>query len=132
MNVLIVLTPKSQVAYLEENYTLRQTLEKMEFHRYTAMPIIDKFGKYAGTITEGDLLWYIKNHQDLSIHKAENFLLKNIKRHKDNKPINANATIDSLLNIVIEQNFVPIVDDQNTFIGIVTRKSIIKYLIDNK
>ncbi len=58
MNILFFLTPKSEVAYIYDDDTLRQALEKMEYHRYTAVPIIDhKDGTYIGTITEGDLLW---------------------------------------------------------------------------
>ena len=55
-NVLLFLTPKSAVAYLEDDFTLRQTIEKMKFHRYSAVPIVDKNGKYIGTITEGDMI----------------------------------------------------------------------------
>ena len=42
MNVLFFLKPKSEVAYLYEDYSLRQALEKMEYHRYTAIPIISR------------------------------------------------------------------------------------------
>lgn len=35
---------------------MRQVLEKMEYHRYTAVLILNKDGKYIGTITEGDFL----------------------------------------------------------------------------
>lgn len=61
MNVLFFLTPKSKVAYIYDDFTLRQTLEKMEYHRYSAVPLLTREGKYVGTITEGDLLWSIKN-----------------------------------------------------------------------
>ena len=62
MNVLFSLTPKSEVAYLYDDYSLRQALEKMEHYRYSAVPVIDRNGCYVGTLTEGDLLWYIKDH----------------------------------------------------------------------
>ena len=65
MNILFFLTPKEKVAYIYDNYTIRQTLEKMEYHRYSSIPIINKEGKYVGTISEGDLLWYIKNQHNL-------------------------------------------------------------------
>ena len=59
MNVLFFLTPKSEVAYIEADVTLRQALEKLEANGYSALPIVDKRGKYVGSVTEGDLLWYI-------------------------------------------------------------------------
>ena len=60
MNILFFLTPKSEVAYISEEDTLRQALEKMEYHKYSAIPIISRTGRYIGTLTEGDLLWGIK------------------------------------------------------------------------
>ena len=51
----IFLTPKSDVAYIYDNYSLRQVLEKMEYHKYSCIPVIGVDGKYVGTITEGDL-----------------------------------------------------------------------------
>ena len=71
MNILFFLTPKSEVAYLYDDQTLRQALEIMEHHRYTAIPMISRLGKYIGTITEGDMLWGIKNEYDLSLKEAE-------------------------------------------------------------
>ena len=72
MNILFFLTPKSEVAYIYDTDSLRQALEKMENHRYSAIPIIGKEdGRYIGTLTEGDLLWNIKDCEDLSLKDAE-------------------------------------------------------------
>lgn len=129
-NVLLFLTPKSAVAYLQDDYTLRQAVEKMNFHRYAAVPIIDTNGKYVGTITEGDILWYIYNNNALSSQYAlEEVQLKDVPRNRDNKAVNASANISDLFKAAISQNFVPVVDDSNSFIGIVTRKSVIEHLI---
>ena len=49
-NILFFLTPKSQVAYCLDTFTLRQVVEKMDFHHYAAMPILNKKGKYIGEI----------------------------------------------------------------------------------
>ena len=57
MNILFFLTPKEDVAHVEETDTMRQVLEKMEHHGYTAIPLLGVEGKYIGTITEGDLLF---------------------------------------------------------------------------
>ena len=55
MNLLFFLTPKAEVAYLYDDFTLRQAIEKMEYHRYSSIPILNRKGEYVGTITEGDL-----------------------------------------------------------------------------
>ena len=50
-----------------------------------------------------------------------------IAHRKDNTPVKVTATMDQLLDRASTQNFIPVVDDKNTFIGIITRRSIIKY-----
>ena len=37
------------------------------------------------------------------------------------------ATMDDLLQRVMDQNFVPVIDDRNVFVGIITRKDVIGY-----
>lgn len=130
MNILFFLTPKSEVAFIYNHDTLRQTLEKMEYHKYSAVPIISSTGKYIGTITEGDLLWGIKNQFNLSLKEAEQIPITAIKRRLDNRPVRASSNMEDLVDKALNQNFVPVIDDQENFIGIITRKDIIKYFYE--
>lgn len=127
MNILFFLTPKSDVAFIYEDETLRQALEKMEHHKYSAIPIISMKGKYIGTITEGDMLWGIKNKFNLSLKEAERVPVTVIDRRQDNRPVSASSNMEDLIDKALNQNFVPVVDDQKNFIGIITRKDILKY-----
>lgn len=128
MNILFFLTPKSEVQYIYNDDTLRQVLEKMEYHRYSAIPMITKQGKYVGTITDGDLLWAIKDMYSLNIKEAEDIPITKIKRNRDNKPVHADSNMEDLLSKVMVQNFVPVLDDDNIFIGIITRRDVMNYL----
>ena len=127
MNILFFLTPKNEVAYIYEDETLRQALEKMEYHKYSAVPVINKRGKYVGTITEGDMLWGIKNKFNLSLKEAEHETVEAIDRRSDNRPVYADSNMEDLIDKALSQNFVPVVDDQKNFIGIITRRDIIRY-----
>ena len=130
MNILFFLTPKSEVAYINEDDTLRQVLEKMEHHRYTAMPIINKKGEYVGTITEGDLLFSIKNEYSLNFRDAEKIPVSKIVRRLDNLPVHIDSNIEDLFLIATNQNFVPVIDDNHVFIGIVTIKEILQFFYE--
>ena len=132
MNILFFLTPKSEVAYIHDDESLRQVLEKMEYHKYSAVPIISRQGTYVGTITEGDLLWYIKNQLDLNLQEARRILITNVPRRSDNTPVSIDSNMEDLLDKAMKQNFVPVLDDKKSFIGIVTRKDIMKYIADKK
>ncbi|MGN7358875.1 CBS domain-containing protein [Paenibacillus sp. SAF-054] len=128
MNIAFFLLPKQEVVTVTMDSTLRQTLERMEYHRYTAVPILSKDGTYAGTVTEGDLLWHMKNSNGrVNFENASKFLLKDVPLKVDNKPVSIDANMEDLINLAKVQNFVPVVDDMNRFIGIVRRSQIIEY-----
>ena len=127
MNILFYLTPKCDCAYLEESDSLRQALEKLEARRYTTILLLSNNGSYIGTISEGDLLWSIKNRFDLDLRKAEHVRITDIERRRDYMPISINSKMEDLIDLALKQNFVPVADDNGSFIGIVTRQEIIKY-----
>ena len=127
VNILFFLTPKSEVAYIFEDETLRQTLEKMEHRKFSCIPLLSLDGKYTGTISEGDLLWGMKNLRIPDIKAAENISVMAIPRRATYKAVHADSDMEDLLDRAINQNYVPVVDDHGYFIGIITRKAIIKY-----
>lgn len=126
-NVLFFLTPKAMCAYLYDDYTVRQALEKMEASHYAALPILNRRGEYRGTLTEGDVLWAMKNMCNMDIRLAETRRIMEISRRKDNVPVRVTTSMHALVERATNQNFVPVVDDKDAFIGLITRKSIIQY-----
>ena len=126
-NILFFLTPKAMCAYLYDDYTIRQALEKMEQAGFTALPILNKRGEYRGTLTEGDLLWALKNICYMDMRQAEARRSMEIARRRDHLPVRVTTSMHELVARATSQNFVPVVDDKDTFIGIVTRGNIIQY-----
>ena len=127
MNIAFFLTPKNEVVCENLEASMRQVMEKMEFHGYTAIPLINKGGKYVGTLTEGDLLWKLKNTPELNFKNAESVKVSNIERRVSHKSVSINSDIESLINLSVSQNFVPVIDDNGIFIGIIKRSDIINY-----
>lgn len=127
MNIAFFLTPKNEVVCENLEATMRQVMEKMEHHGYTAIPLIDKEGKYVGTLTEGDLLWKLKNTPDLNFKNTESVKVKDISRRVNHKSVSITSNIEGLISLAINQNFVPVTDDNRTFIGIIKRSDIINY-----
>ena len=126
-NILFFLMPKAMCAYVYDDFTIRQALEKMEAAGFAALPILNKRGEYRGTLTEGDLLWAIKNMCYMDMRQAEARRIMEISRRRDNVPVKVTTSMHDLVERASGQNFVPVVDDKDTFIGIVTRSAIIKY-----
>lgn len=130
MNILFHLVPKNDVLYLFDDYTIRQAMEKMEYHKYSAVPIISRTGGYVGTLTEGDILWELKRRGIADVREIENIKIRTLNRKRDNQPVNVNCRMEDLIMTSMNQNFVPVIDDNGIFIGIVTRKSIIGHIYE--
>lgn len=127
MNIAFFLLPKQDVICVNEEATLRQTLEKMERHRYSAVPVISESGEYKATVTEGDLLWYLKSHPELNFDQLHRVSLCDVPLRMNNLAVRIDANMEDLISLSKTQNFVPVVDDMNRFIGIVRRSDIIDY-----
>ena len=126
-NILFFLKPKAELAYIYDYHTVRQALEIMEYHKYSSVPILSKDGKYVGSITEGDLLWGLKKLKTIDVKKTESISVMKIERRLDYQCVSAESNMEDLIDRAMEQNFVPVIDDQKNFIGIITRKDIIGY-----
>jgi CBS domain-containing protein len=131
MNIASFLFPKNEVAFITSSASMREALELLEHHSYTAIPIIDSEGKYAGTLSEGDLLWKLKNTPGLNFDNMQQVPISEVEKHFHNEPVSINAHMEDMLALAADQNFVPVVDDESIFIGIIRRKDIIEYYIRN-
>ncbi len=132
MNVIMLLKPKDTIKYIYDKNTLRQGIEKLRAHSYTAIPVISKDGKYIGTVSEGNFLYYILDKQNNNLKEQEKHFVSDIIRKDFNPAVNIDVTMDELLDRALKQNFVPVTDARGTFIGIVTRQDIIKHFMNNQ
>ena len=131
MNIAYFLLPKSRVAFLYDDSSVRQGLEKMKYHGYSAIPVITREGKYAGTVTEGDFLWCLLSGEAggkiRSMKELEKVCVRDILSEDSTPAVRITVSMEELMNSAMNHNFVPVVDDLGSFTGIVTRKDIIRY-----
>jgi CBS domain-containing protein len=138
MNVAHFLIPKSQVGCIYDDNTLRQGLEKMKRSGFTALPVVTRENRYVGTVSEGDFLWYLVQEQKqtgdtlrkVPIQSVEDVVVRDVLRIDRNPPVRITAGIDQLVERAMNQNFIPVIDDLGSFIGIVTRKDIIRHFYE--
>ena len=125
-NIAYFLIPKSNVAFLYDDFTVRQGLEKIRFHGYSAIPVITRDGRYICTVSEGDFLRYVLS-EDYEKNKGYS-PLKDILEEGNNPPVRITESIANLFEHACNQNFIPVIDDSDIFVGIVTRRAIITAL----
>ena len=129
MNIIQLLHPKALIDYIYDDTTCRQALEIMGNLGFTAVPVIDHEGRYVRTLSEGDILWFMINNAVGSRRELEAFCVNDIseKRNVEVKPVSVTSTIDEVILMLVNQNFVPVIDDRKVFIGIITRSDVLKY-----
>ena len=130
VNLLLLITPKTQVACLSDSMNVRQALEKMRAHGYSAIPMINSEGEYLGTVCEGDLLWEIVKNEEISLQELEDIKLTDVVRKDDMPAVKVDAETQEVVKQIANHNFLPVVDDRNVLMGIVTRKKVIQELIE--
>ena len=98
-------------------------------YNFTTAPVLNEVsGRYEGTLANDDLLRELNRHPSLTIAATADRPLKSVSRRRDYAVVRADADMEDLLNSAATQNFVPVVDDTGAFIGIITRREVIRYL----
>ena len=128
MNIMKLLVPKSQTSYIDRDQTLRQALEKMRYHGYTALPVLNSLGEYVGTLSEGDFLWSMIDRDEGSMRSQEEMKVSDIIRGDLFPPLRIDSGMAQIALDLLERNFAPVVDDRGKFVGIVTRRDVLRYL----
>ena len=130
INILFLLTPKSEVVWVSAYGTLGEAIERMKPNGFAAVPVLNDEGGYVGTLTEGDILWHLLDSADPALARAEPVL--DVMRRTNNRAVHVDAKLETLLLRAAEQNFVPVLDDREVFIGIVRRKAIIEQCLPRR
>lgn len=130
MNLFQYFTPKSETHYLDPNATIRQALEKFDYHKFSVVPLVDGEGKFVSTVSDGDILRYIKNCAGFDIAVAEKVCVSEIERYRPYRACRTDESIEELFRLALDQNFVPLIDDRGVYIGIIKRKTILRYLYE--
>lgn len=123
-----IFTPKKMTSFLNENVTVRQAIEIFDVHKYAVIPLVDNDGHFVGTLSEGDLLRFLKNIVGYDIKAAEKVSVKEMERYREYRSLEVSSMWSEFFVLSLDQNFIPVVDDKGIYIGIVTRREIIKFL----
>lgn len=124
MNVFMLLTHKADTSFLLSGDSIDFALQKLHASGFSALPVLDKEGHYVGSVSEGDFLWNILENIDDKKY-TEKTRVRSILRKDFSPAVRVDVQLETLLSSAIRQNFIPVIDDRDYYIGIVTRKDII-------
>jgi predicted transcriptional regulator len=129
VNIMSYLTPKDETYFIDADSTIRQALEKFDYHKFSVVPLIDCDGKYCGTVSEGDILRFIKRNCNFDVDLAEDVLVLDIEKYRPYKALDITCNINDVLELLLQQNFIPMIDGRGKYIGIIKRKEILELLM---
>lgn len=132
MNIAYFLTPKQEIASLFDDNTFRKGLETMRSRGFTAMPVTTRDNIYVGAVSTSDFLWYLVNDEydeegHVLTRPTNGVLVRDVMRKGTYPPVPITATVEELMDRILQQNFVPVVDARGAFIGIITRRKVMGY-----
>ena len=130
MNALRFVIPKSFVEYVTADATLRQAVEKMRYHRYVAIPVLDGEGKYVGALRNDDVLKYILDKGSFNARELEAVSVTEVMERSADSVVYHDASVEELIDRVKEHNFVPVADDRGCFVGLILRRDVLNYLLN--
>ena len=118
------LTPAENLAVLIDTHNADHAILLLSQMTYSRVPVVTDQKKFVGTISLTDILSYQMQHEI----PDEEFMTTDIVHmvKKDDLTVGPDFTLTEVLHKLVDESFLPVVDRDNTFQGIITRKSILK------
>lgn len=127
MQAIELATPRNRVETLFSDMTIGEAIKVIEKKKFQMIPVIERDSKrYLYSVSAGDILRKILKEKDLNKALADPISSLSIERLI--VACSKETEISELIYLVVNQNFVPLVDSAGVLQGIVTRRAIIDHL----
>ena len=113
------LTPARNLAVLIDHAIL--VLSQIS---YTRIPVVTDQRKFVGTISLTDILSY-QMREEIPDEEFSSMDIVHMTK-KDGERLGEDFDVTDVLHKLVEESFLPVVAADDTFLGIITRKSILK------
>lgn len=118
------LIPAKDLAIVVDTHNMDHVMLLMTSSGYSRIPVITKDKIYCGTIAISDIMTYQSEHQlsDWEVSQTDVALAVNDKL----ETILADASLTEVMHKLVDNPFLPVLDKGKHFLGIITRRSILK------
>ena len=118
------LTPAENLAVLIDTHNADHAILLLSQMTYTRVPVVTDEKEFVGTIGLRDILAY-QMEQGLSQEVMADTDIVHMTK-KDVAVVTPDYTLTDVLHKLVDESFLPVVDEDGIFQGIITRKSILK------
>ena len=120
-------TPAKRVSFLYNDITIGEAIAIMEKCHYSMIPVLERDSmRYLYSLSTGDILHRLIVEMDPEKTLKES--LAQIRLDRLILSCNEATEINEIIDLAGNQNYIPLVDGQGTFRGLLTRRAIIDYL----
>lgn len=117
--------PASIVATVNETNSLNHAFLILTKNRYAKIVVVDNENHYRGLISLAMITDRLIETAKINVAKLDQYQVANVMQ-VDVLPITDPYDVEENLHLLIDQSFLPVVDRENHFQGIVTRRELLK------
>lgn len=119
------LIPDDKVAHVMDINPLNHALLVLTKVKYTRIPVLNKEGEIVGLVGLSEIVNAMFDLTEIDPDNLTDLLVKDVME-TEIKTITKPYDIEYILHLLVDNSFIPLVDEENRFAGIVTRKEILK------
>ncbi|WP_141201667.1 CBS domain-containing protein [Paludifilum halophilum] len=113
--------PKEDVVTVAPEWTLERGLLVLTRRGYASVPVIDSKGRVEGVISKTNILDFMLASNHFEFGKLSRYRVREAM-NQNHSGILANSIFSFAFDVLIDRPYIPIIDMQNKFVGILTRK----------
>ena len=114
-----------KVAILQEDHTLEHAMLVLTNVRYSLIPVLNKENKIVGLISLAMILHKITGVEQIHMNQLWKYKVREVMR-TEFPIIHQDTQVEDVLNELVDESFICIGNEENEFVGIVTRKELLK------
>ncbi|MGT2800604.1 CBS domain-containing protein [Streptococcus sp. zg-86] len=117
------LTPANKLAVIIDTHNVNHAKLLLSHMTYSRVPVVTEENRFVGTIGLREIVTY-QTENELTDEELEMDIALIVKR--DVATVGAHYHLEEVMRKLIDQAFLPVVGEDQKFLGIITRKSILK------
>lgn len=125
--MLDFMIPADNVANVIDQHTLSTGLLILTQSNYTMIPVLSAESKLMGVISMSMIIKAVMTVDAIEMERLNELKVRDVMLCQPVR-VQANCNLAEVLNYLIDQNFVCVVDGDNRFLGIITRKNVMQRL----
>ena len=110
-----------------DQHTLSTGLLILTQSNYTMIPVLSAESKLMGVISMSMIIKAVMTVDAIEMERLDELKVRDVMLSQPVR-VQSNCHLADVLNYLIDQNFVCVVDEDNRFLGIITRKNVLQRL----